>query len=141
MLNYFNSNYFMNYPTLVEATIRAKVLAKHLIQKDYKRNYELIVMIQKMSYIIVDKKTSETKTGSIEAESFMHKAKFWFHGYMHNGEMKRKLSDLVSGDVINFSIMKKCTEYKFLSMEVENEKHCYHADELVSLIETCSKNC
>ena len=79
MLNYFNSNYFMNNPTLVEATIRAKVIAKHLIQKDYKRNYELIVMIQKMSYIIVDKKTSETKTGSIEAENFIHKAKFWFH--------------------------------------------------------------
>ena len=116
--------------TVIKAQIRAKVVAV--------RNYVmsttdliLIVLIKEMSYTKQDIAYNTIKTGNVRFVDFYHKAKFYI---VKDAITQAKVRKLIAGDIINFSVAREKNEvfYRFLSLDVENEKKCAtNLDEIV----------
>lgn len=103
---------------VTKAKIKAKVLA---VRPDCTHDWRLIVLIKRIDYTWRD--INGDKNGKVTFAHFHHKAIFDIVP-CNSGEIKQKISTLVYGDVINFSVIKDGGIYRFLSLEVENEQPC-----------------
>ncbi len=106
--------------TVIKAQIRAKVVA---VRNYWTTDLILIVLIKEMFYTKQNITSKTIKTGNVRFVDFYHKAKFYI---VKDAITEAKVRQLVAGDIINFSVAREKNEvyYRFLSLDVENEKKC-----------------
>ena len=123
---------------VTSAEIRAKVCSVKPIDRF---EWELIVLIKEISYTQKQQSSKNTQKGKVMFNDFYHKTTFNFNPDITDDRyLETKISRLTNGDIINFSVEKSEQDYRFLSLEVENETP-FGKDDLKYIVEKYGQIC